>query len=167
MVDNSSGGCTPEVELNLAPIIDCFTVLITYLLVTASFLTLTAMDVSVAATNDSKAPPPVTNEKPLSMTMDLNAGGDVLIKVSGGDLTSDYKATIAAVNGEWNAEQLDSLLEKIHGRWADLKEVSLNAAPTVKYKTIVNLINETQKTISKVYLSADAAANSAGESNGA
>ena len=36
-----------DFELNLASIIDCFTVLITYLLVSASFISLGILDVSV------------------------------------------------------------------------------------------------------------------------
>ena len=153
MVDNSGG--SQEVELNLAPIIDCFTVLITYLLVTASFLTLTAVDVSVSATNDSSTPttpPPVTDEKPLFMTMDLAATGELFLKVSGGDLKTDYKVTVAGKDGVWNKEVLNATLDKIRNRWSKLSEVSLNAAPEVRYKEVVNLINETQKTMPKVYI---------------
>jgi len=154
MVDNSGGG-SGEVELNLAPIIDCFTVLITYLLVTASFISLTAMDVSVAATNPSSAsPPPVTDEKPMVMTMDLSDTGDVIVKVSGGTLTQDYGITVkASASGAWDPEAVTSQLAKIRDRWAEIKEVSVNAAPAVKYKELVSLINETQKTMPKVYIS--------------
>ena len=154
MVDNSSGG-SAEVELNLAPIIDCFTVLITYLLVTASFLTLTALDVSVAATNPSSSspPPPPTDEKPMVMTMDISDTGDVLLKVSGGTLTQEFSQTIPARAGVWDPDAVSLSLTKIRDTWATLKEVSVNAAPQVRYKDLVNLINETQKTMPKVYIS--------------
>ena len=83
MVDNS-GGSSQEVELNLAPIIDCFTVLITYLLVTASFLTFAAVDVSISANNPSKQETPSPEDThPLVMTLDLDAENQILLRVSG------------------------------------------------------------------------------------
>jgi biopolymer transport protein ExbD len=154
MVDNSSGA-SGEVELNLAPIIDCFTVLITYLLVTASFLTLTALDVSVSANSDKEAPPPpLTDEKPMVMTMDLASTGEVILKISGGDLKKDYDLKLPAkADGSWDSEQLNVTLEKVKNRWDKLKEISVSAASTVKYKELVHLINETQKSLPKVYIS--------------
>jgi biopolymer transport protein ExbD len=153
VVDNSSGS-SGEVELNLAPIIDCFTVLITYLLVTASFLTLTALEVSVSANSDKEAPAPLTDEKPLFMTMDLAANGEVILKVSGGDLKKDYDLTLPAKSdGNWDADRLSSTLEKVKDRWDKLQEISVSAAPSVKYKDLVHLINETQKNMPKIYIS--------------
>jgi len=153
MMDSSAGG-NQEVELNLAPIIDCFTVLITYLLVTASFLTITAVDVSISATNASDTtPPPVTDEKPLFCTMDLTDKGEVIINVSGGNLTQDYHVTVAPKEGNWDPEALTAMLEKIHGRFDKLTDVSLSAASAVKYDDLVKIINEAKKTLPKIYIS--------------
>jgi biopolymer transport protein ExbD len=156
MVDSSGGG-GQEVELNLAPIIDCFTVLITYLLVTASFLTLASVDVSISATNENiaAAPPPVDNKRPLVMTMDLDSKNMIILKVSGGDLKSDYEVKLPPkqTDGSWDGEALEKMLVKITGRWANLTEVSVSAAPTTKYKELVNIINATQKTLPKVFIS--------------
>jgi len=155
MVDNSGAGGSQEVELNLAPIIDCFTVLITYLLVTASFLTLTAMDVSVSANSDSKeAPPPIETKHPLVMTLDLTTTNEIVLKVSGGDLKKEIDLKLAPkANGAWDDDSLEKALLKITGRWSSLSEVSVSAAPTTKYKELVNLINVAQKTLPKVYIS--------------
>lgn len=155
MVDNS-GGDSQEVELNLAPIIDCFTVLITYLLVTASFLTLAAVDVSISANNESiAAPPPTDDKRPLVMTLDLDSTNVIILKVSGGDLKADYEVKLPpkSSDGTWDGESLEKMLTKITGRWANLSEVSVSAAPSVKYKELVNIINVTQKTLPKVFIS--------------
>jgi len=152
MVDNSGG--TQEVELNLAPIIDCFTVLITYLLVTASFLTFAAVDVSVSANSDSKvAAAPVEDKHPLVMTLDLDIDNQILLKVTGGDLKKDYEVKVPAKDGKWDGESLERSLVQITGKWSALSEVSVSAAPAVKYKELVNVINATQKTLPKVYIS--------------
>lgn len=155
MVDNS-GGDNQDVELNLAPIIDCFTVLITYLLVTASFLTLTALDVSISATNDTNhTPPPIVDKPPLVMTLDLSSTNEIILKVTGGDLKKDYEVKLAArtQDGNWDQETLTRTLTDITSRWSTLSEVSVSAAPTVKYKELVNIINVTQKSLPKVYIS--------------
>ena len=151
-------GSTQDVELNLAPIIDCFTVLITYLLVTASFLTLTALDVGVSAnnpTNLNTPPPPPPKEPPMTMTVDLTALGEVKIKVSGGTLPKDFESTIKAssIAGTWDADQLEKSLTQIKTNWSNLTEASVSAEAAVKYKEIVNLINQIQKSLPKVYIS--------------
>lgn len=154
MVDNSSGGNNQDVELNLAPIIDCFTVLITYLLVTASFLTLTAMDVSISANSDSKdTPPPLDDKRPLVMTLDVETSNDILLKVSGGDLKKDYELKVIAKEGNWDTEGLEKNLTQIKDRWSELSEISVSAAPTIRYKELVSVINTAQKTLPKVYIS--------------
>ena len=154
MMDSSSGG-GGEVELNLAPIIDCFTVLITYLLVTASFLTLAAVDVGISANSDTKdTPPPLTNDKPLYCTMDLTDEGRVIFNVSGGDLQKDYHVELRGnPDGTWDAFALASLLEKVKIRWEKLTDISLSAGAKVKYKDLVTIINETKKVMPKVYIS--------------
>ncbi|MGZ3709823.1 MAG: biopolymer transporter ExbD, partial [Bdellovibrionota bacterium] len=56
----SSGKGSQDFELNIASIIDCFTVLITFLLASASFLSIGIFDAGVAAgaaeSKDSKPP---------------------------------------------------------------------------------------------------------------
>lgn len=150
MVSSESG--SQEVELNLAPIIDCFTVLITYLLVTASFLTLTALEVSVSANSDSADPQNLPPLPPLTMTIDVHGTYELTLKVNGGDLPEPYEAKIPALSGHWNSPMLEQTLDSIKTRWPNLKEASITAAGTITYREIVNLINDVQKTLSKVYL---------------
>jgi biopolymer transport protein ExbD len=142
-----------EVELNLAPIIDCFTVLITYLLVTASFLTLSALDVGVSATGvadaaDVKGPPP------MMMTLELKTTGEIAILVRGGKLKKDVAINVAGENGgHWDLTELDARLHQINQKWPSLTDVSVSAEPTVIYKDIVVVIKEIQETIPKVFIS--------------
>jgi len=53
----------------------------------------------------------------------------------------------------WDADLLQKNLVDITTRWTEVKEVSVSASPTVKYKELVNLINTTQKTLPKVFIS--------------
>jgi biopolymer transport protein ExbD len=43
------GGNSQDADINLAPIIDCFTVLIAFMLVSASFLSIGVLDAGIAA----------------------------------------------------------------------------------------------------------------------
>jgi len=148
------GGSGQDVDLNLAPIIDCFTVLITYLLITASFINLTAMDVGVSATGSAASLDQPQGPPPMVMTLQLTEGGKMLMTVSGGRLTADVAITIEALpNGSWNLNELSGRLRQVQNKWPEIKDVSVSADPTIKYKDIVTVINETQRSLPKVFIS--------------
>ena len=148
------GGSGQDVDLNLAPIIDCFTVLITYLLITASFINLAAMDVGVSATGSAAPPDQPLGPPPMVMTMLLSESGRMTLTVSGGTLRSDMVVAVEPqTNGSWNLNELSGRLRQIQTKWPQIKDISVSAEPTVKYKDIVNVINETQRTLPKVFVS--------------
>lgn len=142
-----------DFDLNLAPIIDCFTVLITYLLVTASFISLTAMDVGVSATG--KAPPatPSLLPPPMIMTMELTLSQKLVIKINGGKEPKEITVAIEPKNGSWNFDGLGGRLIQIQKKWPSITDVSVSAEPTVQYKEVVKVINEIQKNMPKVFIS--------------
>jgi biopolymer transport protein ExbD len=150
-VGDGNGG---DVELNLAPIIDCFTVLITYLLVTASFISLAAVDVGVSATGTAAAnPAEPQGPPPMVMTLEVKAGGAIDIKVRGGVKNSEFTFPVSAANGGRNYEELLTKLTDVSSRWPDLKEASVSADPSVQYKEIVKVIRKIQETMPKVFIS--------------
>jgi biopolymer transport protein ExbD len=143
-----------DVELNLAPIIDCFTVLITYLLVTASFISLAAVEVGVSATGTAA---PASSEPqgppPMVMTLEVKSGGAIDIKVRGGEKNAEFTFPVAAANGIRNYDELLTKLNDVASRWPDLKEASVSADPNVQYKEIVKVIRKIQETMPKVFIS--------------
>lgn len=147
------GDSGQDVELNLAPIIDCFTVLITYLLVTASFLSLAALDVGVSATGTA-TPPPVADNTPPPMVMSLEAmaNGDIKINVRGGVSGREYPYLVRGAAGERDENQLLSRLEEIKKKWPEITEASVSAEPTVVYKDIVKVIKKVQEAMPKVMI---------------
>jgi biopolymer transport protein ExbD len=148
------GGSGQDVDLNLAPIIDCFTVLITYLLITASFINLAAMDVGVSATGAAAPLDQPVGPPPMIMTMLMSEGGRATLTVTGGTLRSDMVVAVEAMgNGSWNLNEISGRLRQITTKWPQIKDVSVSAEPTIKYKDIVNVINETQRTLPKVFIS--------------
>jgi biopolymer transport protein ExbD len=142
-----------EVDLNLAPIIDCFTVLITYLLVTASFLTLSAVDVGVSAAGTGAPTPPSDAPPPWVMSIAIQTGGEMAIEVRGGPDSKLFKFKVPTNAGTSDLERLTAQLIDIQKKWPTLSEVSVTAEPTVIYKTIVSVIHEIQNLMPKVYIS--------------
>src|SRR5690349_6182731 len=101
------GGSNQDVELNLAPIIDCFTVLITYLLITASFINLAAMDVGVSATGSASPTDQPPGPPPMVMTLLLAESNLMTLTISGGTLKADVVVKIEATpNSTWNLNEL-------------------------------------------------------------
>src|SRR3954465_141066 len=91
-----------DFDLNLAPIIDCFTVLITYLLVSASFISLTALDVGVAAAGqaDPNAVQPKTI--PFNLSVQLAESRAIALKITGGPKSIDVTVPVPATAGSWD-----------------------------------------------------------------
>ena len=142
----SSGGNSQDVELNLASIIDCFTVLIAFMLASASFLSIGILDAGVAAAGATAA-----SDKPpsVNMTVELAKDQKLVIKLSG-------KATntipLEALNGKWNYEALAQNLGSTKSRFSDLNAVTLTADNSIEYKDVVKAMEVIRKTIPVVLL---------------
>src|SRR4051812_21662207 len=97
----SGGGNSQDFELNLASIIDCFTVLIAFMLASASFLSVGILDAGVAAAGAQANP----NDKPpsVNMTVELGQGQKFTVKLVGKASTT---TPIDGLAGKWNYEEL-------------------------------------------------------------
>ncbi len=149
---NVGESSSQEVDLNIAPIIDMFTVLITYLIVTASFLTLAAVDVGVSATGTAAATS--AGRPSMSMLLELKSGGDVNIALQGGNLTHEIDIDVKGLpNSLQNVKALEARLRQLQAKWPQIKEVSVTADPNIIYKNIVDVIHKVQSIMPKVYIS--------------
>lgn len=145
-VESGSG---QDFDLNIAPIIDCFTVLITYLLVSASFLSLCVLEVGVAVSGDM-APPAVQPEKPpeppLNLLIFMKQIGTFELKVTGGIQNLNWSIPVA------NEKDLDARLSDLMKRLPTLKEANLSAEPTIHYKEMIKVIENVKKIIPKIFI---------------
>ncbi len=130
-MSRSRGGAL-DFDLNLAPIIDCFVVLITFMLASASFISISLFDAGFApmeAIGDPK-PPPIT------VTLDLKKNGSLQV-VTKGSLNS----TNTFANREEAAEALRQLKEKYPG----VESVTVTADAEVEYEAIVKAMEVARK----------------------
>lgn len=142
---NSDNG--QDVDLNLAPIIDCFTVLIAFLLVSASFLSIGILDAGIAAggesaTKDAKTPP-------IEITVHLKANKELEVAISG---KQTRKTSVAAKSGDWDHEKMTQELAAIKKSWPETASITLDADASVEYQEVVSTMNTIRKTIPVVLL---------------
>src|SRR4051812_20415125 len=135
-----------DFELNLASIIDCFTVLITFMLASASFLSLGIMDAGVAAagaTQNAGTPPPI------NITVELKPGHQMVVAVTG-KLTSN--TPIQARGTDWNYDDLTQNLGALKAKFNDVNAVTLTADNATEYRDVVKTMEVLRKSMPAVLL---------------
>jgi len=144
---NDDGG--QDFELNLAPIIDCFTVLITYMLVSASFISLDILEVSVNAANPQTEQQQTPPEMQVSLGLVIKAAHELDLVVTGKG--TEHIAVASAANAV-DLVRLRDQVKELQGRYPALQEISVRAEPGVQYREIVNVVEGLKKSMPKVYL---------------
>lgn len=136
-----------DFELNLASIIDCFTVLITFMLASASFISIGILDAGVAAsasaTAEKSTPPPV------NYTLELYKDFKYVLKVKG---KSNSTETIHGKDGAWDYASLEKQLVGLKAKWPEVGAITLEAQNDVQYKEVVLTMDRVRKTLPAVLL---------------
>ena len=142
------GSSHQDFELNLASIIDCFTVLIAFMLVTASFLSIGILDAGVAAAAPSTAqnsePPPI------QITLELNKDHSITVKTTGKETKTN--TLVAGKELSWNYDALTASLDDLHKRWPTVGAITLQADNLVEYRDVVKTMEVTKKSMPVVLL---------------
>src|SRR5688572_24880445 len=110
---SEGGSNSQDFDLNLAPIIDCFTVLITFMLASASFLAIGIFDSGVAAGGaaaNSATPPSIR------VDVELAAKKGIVLKVEG---KTKFTKNLPAKNGEWDFAALIAEIGELKRKWPD------------------------------------------------
>jgi biopolymer transport protein ExbD len=144
------GGTDQDFELNIASIIDCFTVLIAFMLASASFLSIGILDAGIAAggTTAAEGTPP-----PVNVSVELGTGKEITVKVTGKETSSQKIAAKQGAKGpEWNVDAMNAQLAGIKGRWKDVSAITLSADNAIEYEEIVRNMEAARKTMPVVLL---------------
>lgn len=142
-------GSDQDFDLNIAPIIDCFTVLIAYLLISASFVSIGFFDVGVSTTAEVSAPtlPKAPQE---FMSVGLREGERLEIKLTGPETAT--LSVPARVGPARDYEGLLAEVRKVRARWPALSEASVSGDGQVEYREIIQVIEALKKEIPKVFV---------------
>lgn len=144
--DGGGKGGSQDFDLNLAPIIDAFTVLITFLLVSAAFLSIGFFDAGISAAGQQSKPgtPP-----PITISLSLEPNYVLKLQVTGKQ-TSNW--TLQAQDGTWNMKSLADRLGELKAKWSQVGSLTLTADNKTTYKDVVLVMEQARKTIPLVLL---------------
>ncbi|MGE0616228.1 MAG: ExbD/TolR family protein [Bacteriovoracia bacterium] len=140
------GHGSQDFEVNITPIIDFFTVLIAFLLLSASYIAIGVFDAGIAAGGQSKTagdPPPV------NISVALEPNQVIEVKVTG-KATQNF--TLKPVNGAWNYAELTGQLQALKTKWPTVTGMTLVADNGIEYKTVIEALGTARKTIPNVLL---------------
>jgi biopolymer transport protein ExbD len=146
--DGSSarGSQSQDFELNLASIIDCMTVLITFLLASTAFISIGIMDAGVAAAGTSATD---TTPPPVNLSVELGKDHLITLKTSG---KSTNTQSVSAKDGQWNMDDLTQKLAALHQQWPTVEAITLTAENSIEYDDVIKVMDTTRKTIPVVLL---------------
>ena len=136
-----------DFELNIASIIDCFTVLITYLLVSASFITIGVLDVNVAPSSPSVTLPSEASKAPLTIFVNLRATKGIQLRVDG---ASEPLIAFPPKDGDWDFTSLSDQILGLKQKYPELASATLNAADDIEYREVVKAVETIRKNVPAV-----------------
>lgn len=149
LLGKASHGGEQDFELNLASIIDCFTVLIAYLLISASFVSLGSFDVSVSAS--SVDPIAALDAPKISLTVHLDSTGTLILALHGQQAGS-FEVSPLPGTSTWDLDKAKGIAEGLKVKFPELDEATVTADPAVKYKEMVRAVSMIRGAIPKVYV---------------
>jgi biopolymer transport protein ExbD len=119
------------VELNLVPMIDIFTVLVTFLLMTAVFSRITILQLDLPSSNSSSAGAPPAFRL------------EVIVRHEGFELTNGTKliATLPKVDGAYDFKALTSLAVALKQEYPDAKDASVLLERDVQYDYLIQAMD--------------------------
>ena len=139
-----------DFDLNLAPIIDCFVVLIAFVMISSAFASIAILDAGVSAGGESMKNSVPTVQVTIALRSDLGA----TLKVTGPKRAGSefvFPATQGASSGEWPPQLSDALVQ-LKLKWPDLHGATLVADNAVPYQSVVNAMDLIRKQLPDVLL---------------
>lgn len=134
------GKASQDFDLNLAPIIDCFTVLVTFLLASSAFLSIGLLDAGVAASSGAaaqSAPPPI------QIQVQIKAGHRINVKTTG---KASRSVAMNAKEGAYDFDALKKELESLKKGYPTVDAVTLSADDAIEYADVIDTMEAIRKT---------------------
>ncbi len=130
---SSDANSGQDFDLNLAPIIDCMTVLIAFMLASTAFLSIGILDAGVAAagaqSTDHVTPPPI------QITLEMAPEQTLVLKVTG---QTSFTRNLPRAGQGWDYARLVRELGELKKTYPELSAVVLSADNPSHYQDVVN-----------------------------
>ena len=126
-----------ETELNLVPLIDIFTVLVFFLLITAVFSRTTILGLHLPERSTAVVPP---DHLP-HVEVVVRRGG-----IEAGDRDNGPMQTLANRNQRYDLQALSTLLQQLKTRYPDNRTVTILVEPDISYDQLVQVMDAVRMT---------------------
>ncbi len=131
-----------DFHINIVPIIDCLTILITFMLASGVYLSIGLLKIGIAApgeeaTQDFKI-------DPISLNIHMNLDHSFLIKTKA---SAPEELKIDSKKNYWNLKEFDYELKEIKSRIHNIDQITLIADKEISYQYVI----EAMSMIKKVY----------------
>lgn len=143
------GGDALDLDLNIAPVIDCLTVLITFLLVSASFISI-GMISTGAASFSEKAAATTDPRHDVLLSVRMGAQGGWLLRLTGRKV--ETVSVPAWADGRRDFEGLAGAIQKAREEFPELEEAAVSADPSIEYGDIIRAVETVRRQVPKVYV---------------
>ncbi len=132
------GGSSQDFELNLAPIIDCFTVLIAFLLATASFLSIGFLEAGAAAQRAGTG----TQQNPRAI---------LRVRLMG--LGEAFEFELSGKKARFPVTELEARAKEWKTNHPELETATVEADDAVEYQAVVQAMDRLRLAIPVIQLS--------------
>ena len=124
------------VEVMLVPMIDIFTVLVTFLLMTAVFSRITILQLELPSTNSTSAGPPPAFRL------------EVIVRHQGLELTNGKEliATLPLANGEYDLKTLSSMALELKRQYPEANDASVLMERDIQYDHLIQVMDAIRST---------------------
>jgi biopolymer transport protein ExbD len=124
------------VEVMLVPMIDIFTVLVTFLLMTAVFSRITILQLELPSANDTSSGPPPEFRL------------EVIVRHEGLELTNgaDLIATIPSVDGKYDLKTLSDMALELKRQYPQAKDASVLLERDIQYDYLIQVMDAIRST---------------------
>jgi biopolymer transport protein ExbD len=137
-MSNFGSSNSQEVDLNITPIIDCFTVLITFMLASASFLSIGFLEAATPGNNATEAAAEPDTEALIKMAPNHLA----TLKMKG-KLNYTLSFDLSKKEG---MDQFDTEFKKLKDSNAKVNQVLLTADDSVEYSEVAAVMDHLNQT---------------------
>lgn len=135
-----------DFELNITSIIDCFTVLIAYLLVASSFISIGIFDVGIAVKSTVPTIVENLNDIPLSISILVQGPEEAIVKLSGKEQRNIPVKTPA---------ELENLLNQLVSTHTNIVDATVGGFANLQFQELMHFVEAAKKAIPKVYIGDD------------
>ncbi len=133
-----------DFHLNIVPIVDCLTILITFMLASGVYLSIGLLQVGVAAPGESVNPTQLSDSTSIDVHMKFDRS--LVIK------TNPKKSESVSIPPEarnWNLNKLQQTLQSVEQQLNKVGQVTLVAHKEISYEHIIEAMNVIKKVFPK------------------